>query len=406
MVLDEVLYNTLLDCFARNSDEENLIKIFCDMRKKNVKMGVITYGVVIKLYTNIGDTVNANEVFEDMINKGIKPTVVIYQLLLRLYSRQRMPYKAIDVFRNMLLMKVSPDYMIYTYIIKLCFNNFYLKESVEFIRLSIEDGIQLEESYYDYVVDYIWEDNKCSYLERRQMMAALYELAIKKELNYYISKYIIDKMYEFLNIKMRNTKNLNNNKFNKSNQQIISERDCYDIEFDKLTINQENFNKNSIKNKNNHNKTNKFDAYSRIEPDSQIYHKLNTPGSAYKNQYKLEDFNDNQSQFSSISFFNIENKKGTEVEKEFEYELDLNSKNEYFYPCHNTESNSNKSNNRNENNKNYIHTGQTLYKGHTGDAYVQPKGQGGNKYKNKVNGISKKNNLASTTNFEKSIYDL
>lgn len=281
--LDEVVYNTLLDCFARNGDELNMLKIFDDMRKKNIQMSVVTYGVIIKLYANLGDTYNANEVFEDLINKGIKPSVIIYQLLLRLYSRQKMPYKAVDVFRNMLLMKVKPDQIIYEYIINICCKSYYLKDAFEFLIQSIKDGFKLDENIFDYLVDCILHDNQIPIDERRVLLSELQSEIQGKKI--YLSEYILDK------ISGLNGRN------------------------------------NHTSHRNGHKRSSYADNYSKRDY-SYAYNSYNFTCNNWDNQSCFSSFNLKGEPKYRENTNNIPNK----IEGEFEYEVDLNSNKEFFYP--------------------------------------------------------------------------
>jgi pentatricopeptide repeat protein len=147
--LDEVLYNTLIDCYARSKDEENVFKIFTDMKNNGVKVGVITYGVLIKLYCNMGNCNKAFELFDECVKSDIKPSVVIYQMLIKLQVKSNFIDRAVTLFRNMVLNGVKPDAMIYELIIKSCIEHERIKEAFEFTLNATKEGLKLEKYIYD-----------------------------------------------------------------------------------------------------------------------------------------------------------------------------------------------------------------------------------------------------------------
>jgi pentatricopeptide repeat protein len=162
--LDEVMFNTLLDCFAKNKDEKNLLKILNDMKKKDIHMSVITYGVLIKLYTNLGDVFKAEETFKEMKRRKIKPSVITFQLLIRLFAQNGQVQKAIYILKSMKEMNVSPDHILYETILSLCINNGFVEEAFDIIQNASLEGIKLADTFYDDFVYSVME----SYLSRNK----------------------------------------------------------------------------------------------------------------------------------------------------------------------------------------------------------------------------------------------
>jgi pentatricopeptide repeat protein len=254
--IDEIMYNSILDCFARNKDEDNMMKIFTDMREREIKMSVVTYGVIIKLYVNMGDIENAMNIYEDLINKGIRPTVVIYQLLIKLCSKQNIPHKAVDLFRNMLLLKVPADLIIYEYVINICLEHSLIREAGEFIFNSISDQINIDESFYDYFIDLVIyngmldNDIKINILnELHDKLNQIYEVNIK--ILKKIKRFINDNQYRQYSPQNQNNKYNNRTKFNKYDDFLSNTQSTYSKAFTKastefeyeidLTSNQEYF---------------------------------------------------------------------------------------------------------------------------------------------------------------------
>jgi pentatricopeptide repeat protein len=179
---DEVLFNTILDCFARNNDEKSLKKFYNDMKNNKIPQSVITYGVLLKLYANLGNVEKSNEIFNKMIHKGITPSVITFQIMIRLYSHQNMPHKAISIFRKMLNMNITPDHIIYEAIIKVAYNNFFTREAGEFINLAFNQGIKISDYIYEQFVGRVIHDNKMKLQEKKSTLTELYSKLKSQEL--------------------------------------------------------------------------------------------------------------------------------------------------------------------------------------------------------------------------------
>ncbi len=175
------MFNTLLDCFARNKDERSLLKILNEMKKKEVPMSVITYGVLIKLYTNLGDVKKAEETFNEMKRRQIQPSVITFQLLIRLFAHNGQIHKAIYILKNMKEMNVRPDHIIYESLLKLCVNNGYVEEAYEIIKNASVEGIKFVDTFYDDFVYSVME----SYLSRNKKKNILTHFYSELKNNHY-----------------------------------------------------------------------------------------------------------------------------------------------------------------------------------------------------------------------------
>lgn len=172
--VDEVLFNTILDCFAKNNDERSLTKFYNDMKNNKITQSVITYGVLLKLYANLGNVQKSNEIFNEMINQGIRPSVITFQIMIRLYSYQNMPHKAISIFRKMLNMNITPDHILYETIIKVAYNNFFTREAAEFINLAYNQGIKISDYIYEQFVGRVIQDHKMKLQEKKAALTDIY----------------------------------------------------------------------------------------------------------------------------------------------------------------------------------------------------------------------------------------
>jgi pentatricopeptide repeat protein len=150
--LDEVIYNSIIDCYAKNNDEQNVLNVYADMKANNVKMSLITFSVLIKLYCNMGNCNKAFELFDECAKNDLKPNVIIYQMLIKLQVKSKFIDRAITMFRNMLINQVKADNVVYEVIIKACLEQQREKEACEFIVSAIKDGIKVEHYLYEHLM--------------------------------------------------------------------------------------------------------------------------------------------------------------------------------------------------------------------------------------------------------------
>jgi len=183
--LDETLYNTIIDSYAKNNDEANAIKIFQDMKAFKIPISVVTYGVLIKLYININNNSKAFELFEECSNQGIKPSVVIYQMLVKMLVKNNSIEKAIELFRGMISSEVKADAIIIEFMIKSCLDNNRQTEAGEFILYGLNNRIKIENYVFSSFVEKLQNENsnfKCE-KELRNFIPKLIEAITTKSAN-------------------------------------------------------------------------------------------------------------------------------------------------------------------------------------------------------------------------------
>jgi pentatricopeptide repeat protein len=153
--LDEMVYNSIIDCFSRNNDETNVLKVYADLRQNDVKMSIITYSVLIKLYCNLGNCNKAFELFDECVKNDLKPNVIIYQMLIKLQVKSRFIDRAITMFRNMQINQVKADNVVYELIIKSCLEHQREKDASEFMISAIKEEIKVEYYLYETLANYL-----------------------------------------------------------------------------------------------------------------------------------------------------------------------------------------------------------------------------------------------------------
>lgn len=144
-LVDEILYNTLLDAFANIPHEENFFEIYSEMKKAKIPMSIITYGVLIKLYVNVCNITRAEEIFSEIKRKKLQPNVVIFQLMIKLYYSNGYTSKAIRVYELMQKeFNVVPDVYLYDYIAKIMLGDNRIKQVSRLFIEAAERNIMLD----------------------------------------------------------------------------------------------------------------------------------------------------------------------------------------------------------------------------------------------------------------------
>jgi pentatricopeptide repeat protein len=216
-VLDEMLYNTILDCYAKQNDENSAMKIYEIMKKNQIKISVVTFGVLIKLYLNLNQHEKAFKLYEEnMINEKdnetkpddvntnsntndndtnnnnfIKPSVIIYQMLIKnLIKNQQKIKEAVDMFKKMQKNGTPADSNIYELIIKGCLDHEKIKQAGEFILEAINNKIKVENfivakfvEKFDNDINYIYFTHKEKIKFTRKLIDAISSKSQNIELN-------------------------------------------------------------------------------------------------------------------------------------------------------------------------------------------------------------------------------
>jgi len=135
--VDEVLFNTILDCFVVNNNQSAFERILREMKEAEIKPSVITYGIIMKLYANKKDLGKATELFYEMIEKGISPSIIIYQLLIKLNSKLGKYEECMNLYKKLCESSLKPDCMLTDYMVDMYCRNFLVEEATEVCELAL-----------------------------------------------------------------------------------------------------------------------------------------------------------------------------------------------------------------------------------------------------------------------------
>jgi leucine-rich PPR motif-containing protein len=152
-LLDEVLFNTVADTFARNGDKEGVNSVLQDMVKYGVKKTAVIYSILIKMSGN--DESRAQQLFNEMEEQGIKPSLVTYTTLMQLYIRNKKLKEALRVFEELKSKGYRADQVTYNFIINGCTFNQKLEKAIEILIESIYAGIKINDESYKNVCEYL-----------------------------------------------------------------------------------------------------------------------------------------------------------------------------------------------------------------------------------------------------------
>jgi len=153
MILDEVIYNSVLDGLLKSGKYEDCLKVNEDMIKNEVSRSNANYSILIKLFSKMNDVEKAVEVYNEMISLKIKPTLITYTAILQILIKTKRIQNAIEIFEEILLNKMNPDQVLFNVIINGCIFNGRLEEACKFLKESFNANIRLCNDVYKNVLN-------------------------------------------------------------------------------------------------------------------------------------------------------------------------------------------------------------------------------------------------------------
>ncbi len=152
MVLDEVIYNSVLDGLLKSGQFSECLKVYEEMVKQAISRSNATYSILIKLFSKMNDVEKAVEVYNEMISQKIKPTLITYTAILQILIKTKRIQNAIEIFEEILLNKINPDQVLFNVIINGCIFNGRLEEACKFLKESFNASIRLCNDVYKNVL--------------------------------------------------------------------------------------------------------------------------------------------------------------------------------------------------------------------------------------------------------------
>jgi len=148
MILDEVIFNSILDGMLKAGRYEDALKTYEDMKKHNVRRSNATFSILIKIYSKLEMVDRAIEVYKEMLIEKMKPSLITYTSILQILIKSKRIQFAIDIFDDILKQKLSPDQVMYNVIINGCVFNGRLDDACKFLFVSFNANLRLCNDVY------------------------------------------------------------------------------------------------------------------------------------------------------------------------------------------------------------------------------------------------------------------
>lgn len=151
-VLDEVMYNTIIDSLHKAEKYEIALQIYEDMLKAGVTRSNATYSIIIKVYSKLNMVKKAVEIYNEMLDRGIKPSFITYTAIIQILVKSKMIQNAIDIFDEIIQNELTPDQVIYNVIVNGCVYNGRLSDACRFLFRSFLVNLRLCDDVYKNVL--------------------------------------------------------------------------------------------------------------------------------------------------------------------------------------------------------------------------------------------------------------
>jgi pentatricopeptide repeat protein len=148
IILDEVIFNTILDGLLKSGKFQEALRIYEDMKKHEIKRSNATFSILIKIHSKMNYVEKAVEVYNEMISEKMKPSLITYTSIVQILIKSKRIQNAIEIFEEILQNKMNPDQVLFNVIINGCVFNGKLEESCKFLFESFNANIRLCDDVY------------------------------------------------------------------------------------------------------------------------------------------------------------------------------------------------------------------------------------------------------------------
>ena len=150
--LDCVLLNTLLDGCDKCKCYEEALDIFNIFKNKNIACNMMTYSILMKICGKLNDFENSYKLLNEMKENHINFNLIIMTCYVKTCLNTNHVVEGINTFKEMTKYNIYPDNIAYTTIISGIINNLeicdFSDELINFVKKSIEDGININKNLY------------------------------------------------------------------------------------------------------------------------------------------------------------------------------------------------------------------------------------------------------------------
>lgn len=153
IILDEVIFNSILDGLLKSGKFQDSLRVYEDMKKHEIKRSNATFSILIKIFSKMGNVEKAVEVYNEMISEKIKPSLITYTSILQILIKSKRIQNAIDIFEEILQNRMNPDQVLFNVIINGCVFNGRLEDACKFLFESFNANIRLCGDVYKNVLN-------------------------------------------------------------------------------------------------------------------------------------------------------------------------------------------------------------------------------------------------------------
>ena len=150
-VLDEVIYNTVLDACAKTGNYSLAMEVIEDMNKSTIKKSNVTYSILIKIFSNNKEDEKAIKVFEEMKANGIKPGLIVYTCLIQTCFKSKKFSLGVELFEDMKKMGLKPDHVLFNTIVNGSTYNQNLEVACKYTIESFDYNVRMADEIYNNV---------------------------------------------------------------------------------------------------------------------------------------------------------------------------------------------------------------------------------------------------------------
>lgn len=152
-VLDEVIYNSILDGCVKTGNYKKANEVYSDMLAHGVKCSNVTYSILVKLYANQGENEKCFDILSEMRTKGIKPGIIVYTCLIQSSFKSKNSKKAVELFETLKSEGLQPDYVLYNTIVNGCLYHSRWEDACKYTLESFDRNVRMGYNIYKNVLE-------------------------------------------------------------------------------------------------------------------------------------------------------------------------------------------------------------------------------------------------------------
>ncbi len=239
IVLDEVIFNSILDGLLKSSRFQDALKIYEDMRKHEIKRSNATFSILIKIFSKMNNVEKAVEVYNEMISEKMKPSLITYTSILQILIKSKRIKNAIEIFEEILQNKMNPDQVLFNVIINGCVFNGKLEDACKFLFESFNANIRLCDDVYRNILNNLITNRIMEYNYKNEItLKVCNEMKSRGlQIDYEVYHRVMKMIYK------NQGKNVDH--FNKKEtENYVGERSCYSENYTPKRTYNNNYNNN------------------------------------------------------------------------------------------------------------------------------------------------------------------